>query len=143
MESRIFRSNDITVVTFDIITPFNLSASFLYDFNRVTVWNAWEWQFGNFHSHRLLTLTYSVFIDNIDEMLVICDNLAPNVVNHPLLNSHYVFIIHPSAFDIEGNEFVQVAVCVVFFCTKGRPYFEYSFRSHRGLPIACITEVIG
>ena len=46
-------------------------------------------------------------------------------MDHSLQHAHDVFIVSPRAFNIERNEFVEVAVCVVLFSSESRSNFEH------------------
>ena len=101
METGVFGCDDVTMMTLNIISPLDFSAPCLDNLDGITIWDSREWDTRNFYCYRLLSLTYTVFIHYIDEALVVGCDLAPDVVDHPLLDSHYILIIHPSSFDIE------------------------------------------
>ena len=73
-------------------------------------------------------MTGSVLIDHTDKILVIGSDLTPDVVNHSFLNAHYILVIHPSTFDVEGDEFVEMPVSIVLLCSEGRADFEDPFK---------------
>jgi len=57
-------------------------------------------------------------------VLVLGRHLAPDVMEHPLLHAHHVLVVHPRAFDVEGDELIQVAVGIVLLGSECRADLE-------------------
>ncbi len=117
------------MVRLNVIAPFDFSSTFLDDFNRFTVRDSWEGKARNFDCNRVLFLRGTILIDDVNQVLIVGSNLTPNVVDHSLLYAHDVFIIHPSAFNIKGDEFVQVTVGIVLLCSEGRSNLKDTLQS--------------
>ncbi len=124
VESGVFGRYDIAMVTLNVITPLNFSATFLHYLNGFAIGYPGEWYTWDFNMDRLFALANPVIINHVNQPKVIASYLTLNVADHPLLDGHDIFVIHPSPFYIEGYEFVQMPVSVVFFRPEGRANLE-------------------
>ena len=68
---------------------------------------------------------------NVCIAFIVGFNRTPNVVNHALKDTHDVLVVRPRTFDIKGNEFIQMSICVVFFSTESWTNFEHSLKTSR------------
>ena len=126
IELRQALSEQVAVFGVDVVAPFNRATTFLDDANGIVVLHARERQFWDNDFDGLLVLTRPPIVDGLDVVFAgrIACNRRPNVVKHAFENTHHVVIGRPGGLDVEGDELVQVAVCVVLFGAEGRANLE-------------------